>query len=220
MRSGARAGSRVPDVPSRAFCLTRAHLNSFCARPSPYASASHLRVRPSQSFASPPHLSSRAPSSLLLARLPSIVRFAHSAFAPFGYFSFFPNKGRYVTKKSLFRDASSKRTSLQVNTLRIMPVQGTVRANGCPFRATRHSLICYKPPFFGNIAQMRDGDRTDTHEKGNRGEGGAKTKEQRSKTKRERGGRGQEKGRAKRARKQVRRKGAARKTRRAKRQNE
>lgn len=148
MRSGARAGSRVPDVPSRAFCFVRAHLNSFCARPSPYASASHLRVRPSQSFTSPPHLSSRAPSSLLLARLPSIVRFAHSAFAPFSYFSFFPNKGRYVTKKSLFRDASSKRTSLQANTLRIMPGQGTVRANGCPFRATRHSLICYKPPFF------------------------------------------------------------------------
>lgn len=159
MRSGARAGSRVPDVPSRAFCLTRAHLNSFCARPSPCASASRLRVRPSQSFASLPirRLAHPAPSharlcfaclALWLVLSPSIVRFAHSAFAPFSYFSFFPNKGRYVTKKSLFRDASSKRTSLQVNTLCIMPGQSTVRANGCPFRATRHSLICYKPPFF------------------------------------------------------------------------
>lgn len=120
----------------------------------------------------------RAPSSRLLARLPSIVRFAHSAFAPFSYFPLFPNKGRYVTKKPLFRDDSGKRISLQVNTSRIMPGQGTVCANGCPFRTTRHLLICYKPLFFGNIAQMRDGDRADAHEKGKRGEGRAKTKEQ------------------------------------------
>ena len=169
MRSGARAGSRVPDVPSRAFCLTRAHLTRFALDPrltrAPLACAPDVRgvslrlpiyrlARPAASSASSllprarPNPLLRAPSSRWLARLPSIVRFAHSAFAPFSYFSFFPNKGRYVTKKSLFRDASSKRTSLQVNTLRIMPGQGTVRANGCPFRATRHSLICYKPPFF------------------------------------------------------------------------
>ena len=203
MRSGARAEFRAPDVPSRAFCLTRAHLNLFCARPSPYASASRLR----------------APSSRLLARLPSIVRFAHSAFAPFSYFPLFPNKGRYVTKKPLFRDDSGKRISLQVNTSRIMPGQGTVCANGCPFRTTRHLLICYKPLFFGNIAQMRDGDRADAHEKGNAEREGRKQKSKGG-AKRERGGRGQEKERAKRARKQVGRKGAARKTRRAKRQNE
>lgn len=116
----------------------------------------------------------RAPSSRLLARLPSIVRFAHSAFAPFSYFPLFPNKGRYVTKKPLFRDDSGKRISLQVNTSRIMPGQGTVCANGCPFRTTRHLLICYKPLFSGNIAQMRDGDRVDAHEKGKRGEEGRK----------------------------------------------
>lgn len=120
----------------------------------------------------------RAPSSRLLARLPSIVRFAHSAFAPFSHFPLFPNKGRYVTKKPLFRDDSGKRISLQVNTSRIMPGQGTVCANGCPFRTTRHLLICCKPLFFGNITQMRDGDRVDAHEKGKRGEGRAKTKEQ------------------------------------------
>ena len=161
MRSGARAGSRVPDVPSRAFCLTRAHLNSFCARPSPYASASRLRCPTFAGFrfASPsivlhvllhrarPTLL-RAPSSRLLARLPSIVRFAHSAFALSSYFPLFPNKGRYVTKKPLFRDASSKRISLQVNTSRIMPGQSAVCANGCPFRTTRHSPIRYKPPLF------------------------------------------------------------------------
>lgn len=183
-------GSRAPDVPSRASCLIRAHLNLFCARPSPYASASRLRCPTFAGFrfASPsivlhvllhrarPTLL-RAPSSRLLARLPSIVRFAHSAFAPFSYFPLFPNKGRYVTKKPPFRDDSDKRISLQVNTSRIMPGQGTVCANGCPFRTTRHLLICYKPLFFGNIAQMRDGDRADAHEKGKRGEGRAKTKE-------------------------------------------
>lgn len=154
-------GSRAPDVPSRASCLIRAHLNLFCARPSPYASAFRLRCPTFAGFrfASPPivlhvllHRARptllRAPSSRLLARLPSIVRFAHSAFAPFSYFSFFPNKGRYVTKKSLFRDASGKRISLQVNTLRIMPGQSAARANGCPFRTTRHSPIRYKPPLF------------------------------------------------------------------------
>lgn len=94
----------------------------------------------------------RAPSSRLLARLPSIVRFAHSAFAPFSYSPLFPNKGRYATKKPLFRDDSGKRISLQVNTSRIMPGQGTVCANGCPFRTTRHLLICYKPLFFLEIS--------------------------------------------------------------------
>lgn len=203
MRSGARAEFRAPDVPSRAFCLTRAHLNLFCARSSPYASASRLR----------------APSSRLLARLPSIVRFAHSAFAPFSYFPPFPNKGRYVTKKPLFRDDSDKRISLQVNTSRIMPGQGTVCANGCPFRTTRHLLICYKPLFLeispkcATVTALMRTKRANAEREGRKqkSKGGAK---------RERGGRGQERGRTKRARKQVGRKGAARKTRRAKRQNE
>ncbi len=69
-----------------------------------------------------------------------------------------------------------------------MPGQGTVCANGCPFRTTRHLLICFKPPFFGNIAQMRDGDRVDAHEKGKRGEGRVKRADERGWERKEKGG--------------------------------